>query len=103
MLPVQLLLEQLLGTVIPILGLIDNDQAITAIRKGYSKKLRALPRTQRVAIGVLNECLLDAEVKYDIEHCPTDLNKGDLFTKALNTEKFSLAKEMIGVRVGCQF
>ena len=43
-LPVQLLLEELLGMVVPIQGLIDNDQAITAIRKGYSKKLRSLPR-----------------------------------------------------------
>ena len=99
----QLLLEQLLNTVVPILGLVDNDQAITAIRKGYSKKLRALPRTHRVAVGVLNDCLQDADIAYNIEHCPTELNKADLFTKALVTDKFKTAKGMIGIIVGCQY
>ena len=97
----QLLLEQLLGTVVPIVGLIDNDQAITAIKKGYSKKLRALPRTHRVAVGVLKDCLLDAEMKYSVVHCPSEDNKADLFTKALNTEKFTLARDMIGMFRGC--
>ena len=92
-----------MGTVVPILGLIDNDQAITAIKKGYSKKLRALPRTQRVAIGVLNECLLDAEIKYDVVHCPSDDNKADLFTKALIAEKYTKAREMIGMNLRCQY
>ena len=99
----QLLLEQLLGSTIPIIGLVDNDQAITAIKKGYSKKLRALPRTHRVAVGVLNDCLQDVDVCYEIQHCSTDLNKADLFTKALNTDKFERARQMIGVKAGCNF
>ena len=54
-------MERLLGRVLELECRVDNDQAITAIRKGYSKKLRALPRTQRVAVGVLNDCLQDAD------------------------------------------
>ena len=51
-LPVQLLLQAMLqGQRVPIRCKIDNTQAIAAIKKGYSKKLRCLARTHRVNIG----------------------------------------------------
>ena len=96
--PIQLLLEESLGVRPPIDHHIDNLQAIAAIRKGYSKKLRQLRRTQRVAIGVLNECVNDPELMMTVHHQPTDGMKADLFTKALNTEKFANALLMIDLR-----
>ena len=74
---------------------IDNNQAISAITKGYSKKLRHLARTQRVCIGLLNECLNDPEMQFLVQHCPTLVMKGDIFTKALITAKFEDALAMI--------
>ena len=66
-LPVQMLLKDMLGTVVPILCKIDNTQAIQAIKNGYSKKLRYLPRTQRVSIGALNEIWRDPAVAMEVE------------------------------------
>ena len=96
--PIQILLEQMLGRRLQIKMKIDNSQAIAAIRKGYSKKLRHIARTQRVCIGLLNELLHDPEMMMSLEHCPTGDMKGDLFTKALNTQKFQVALEMIRMR-----
>ena len=76
---------------------IDNTQAISAITKGYSKKLRHLARTQRVCIGLLNDLLRDPEVQFSVHHCPTALMKGDLFTKFLIMQKFDEALRMIGM------
>ena len=78
----QLLIEELIGERIPVEELVDNDQATTAVNTGYNKKLRSLPRTQRVAIGVLNDCLQNPSMKYSIKQCPSVDNKGDMFTKA---------------------
>ena len=93
--PIQILFEHLLGKRLNIRMNIDNTQAISAIQKGYSKKLRHLARTQRVCIGLLNECLKDKDMQFQIQHCPTDLMKGDIFTKALIAAKFQKALEMI--------
>ncbi len=51
----QTLMQEMLGMLIPIVCCIDNTQAIAAMKKGYSKRLRCLNRTHRCAIGVLNE------------------------------------------------
>ena len=96
--PIQLLFEHMLGRRLPIRMHIDNMQAISAIQKGYSKKLRYLARTQRVCIGLLNDLLCDEECLFSVVHCPTLEMKGDLFTKALIPQKFADALEMIGMR-----
>ena len=91
-------MEEFLGKRLHIECNVDNTQAITAVKKGYSKKLRQLARTQRVAIGVLSECIADESMMISVVHCPTDVMKGDLFTKALVPAKFGPAREMIGIR-----
>ena len=54
-LPVQDLVQEFLGKRIPLVCLVDNQQAITAVKRGYSKRLRCLNRTHRIAIGSLHE------------------------------------------------
>ena len=98
-LPLQILFSHLLGRSLGIELNVDNTQAISAIEKGYSKKLRHLARTQRVCIGLLNELLHDPEIYLSIVHCPTDSMKADLFSKMLQRAKFTVALDMIGMRV----
>ena len=61
-LPLQSLLEEALAQTVPIRSLIDNMQTLQVVEKGYSKKLRHLPRTQRICLGVLKELVDDPEV-----------------------------------------
>ena len=58
-LPVQDLVQEFLGERIPLVGLVDNHQAITAVKRGYSKRLRCVNRTHRIAIGSLHEIVGD--------------------------------------------
>ena len=95
--PIQILMEHMLAKRLNIRMQIDNTQAISAIEKGYSKKLRHLLRTQRVCIGLLNECLNDPELQMVVEHCVTTKMKADLFTKALNGPKFLEALRMVNL------
>ena len=76
---------------------VDNTQAISAVKKGYSKKLRSLSRTQRVSIGVIHELVEDDDMMITVQHCPTAEMKGDLVTKALLTPAFLTQRFAIGV------
>lgn len=57
---------------------------IQAVTKGYSKRLRHLPRTQRVCVGMLHEILNDKDLMVTLAHCLTVDMKADIFTKVLN-------------------
>ena len=92
-----MLLEEMLGVRVPIRCRIDNSQAITAINKGYSKKLRYLQRCHRVALGALHELVTDPEMKITIEYVESKLQKGDIFTKAMSPASFTSARETIGM------
>ena len=87
----QTLMEALLGFRPAIEHLIDNSQAILAIQRGYSKKLRHLGRTQRVNLGFLHDVLEDEEMRYGVVHRPTAEMKADIFTKALAAPQFAKA------------
>ena len=97
-LPIQTLLQALLGVLVPIRCSIDNTQAVAAIKKGYSKRLRCLSRTHRCSIGAMNEIYEDPEAALDVEYAPTATHKGGFFTKALNPTPFQQARERIGMR-----
>ena len=97
-LPMQMLLETLLQQHVHIKCMIDNTQTIQAVEKGYSKKLRHLPRTQRVCIGALHEAVTDKELRTRLVHCPTLEQKADIFTKSLDAAKFGAAVSMLGMK-----
>jgi hypothetical protein len=61
LIPLQILMQELLGRT--IVGIIKEDNAacIIAITKGYSPSLRHIKRTQRIALGLLHELLFEDE------------------------------------------
>ena len=95
--PVQILFEHMLDIRLPVRMFVDNIQCLSAIAKGYSKKLRHIGRTQRVCLGLLNEIVNNSEWKISCEHCETLKHKGDMFTKALAPGKFQNALNMINM------
>ena len=77
---------------------VDNTQALAAVHKGYSKKLRFLDRTQKVSLGAIHELIESGQIS--CEYHPTATHRGDGFTKALVPNKFVLARDMMNMRVG---
>ena len=70
------LVQELLGERIPLVCLVDNQQAITAVQRGKSKKLRCLNRTHRIAIGSLHEIVGDEKQRVEIRYIESKLQKG---------------------------
>ena len=87
-----------IGVAVHILALVDNTQAILAVERGYSKKLRHLERTHRCSIAVLNELWVSGDIS--LQYAQTDSHKGDGFTKALLPAKFVAARQLMGIEVG---
>ena len=89
--PVQNLVQESLGERVPLMGLADNQQAITAVKRVCSKKLRCLNRTHRIAIGSLHEIVGDEKqrVEIRIRYIESKLQKGNIYTKAMAPAQFS--------------
>ena len=76
----------------------DNQQAITGIKRGYSKRLRCLNRTHRIAIGSLHEIVGDERQQVEIRYIESKMQKGNIYTKALVPAQFSAQKLLIGMQ-----
>ena len=98
--PVQSLMEVFLGNRLFIRNLVDNTQALAACDKGYSKRLRYLARTHRVALGVMHDLLHDPEQCITSSYVQSACQKGDIFTKVLPPAPFIAARELIGMVPG---
>lgn len=96
--PIQALLEAMLGRKAPLRCYIESTQATLAIARGYSKRLRNLSRTHRVSLGVLNELITDPELQITVVYANTLMQKAYIFTKALSPAAFVRARELIGMR-----
>ena len=79
---------------------VDNTQAIAAVEKGYSKKLRHLQRTHRVSLGYLNEAYTSEDGLMVLQHHPTATHKADALTKAMTPAKFISSRELMGLVLG---
>ena len=90
-----MLLEEVLPHRLDIWGRVDNMQTIQAVTKGYSKRLRHLPRTQRVCVGLLHELLNNPDLQMSCEHCPSLEMKADLLAQVANGPRFKDALDMI--------
>ena len=76
----------------------DNQQAITAVQRGYSKRLRCLNRTHRIAIGSLHEIVGDEKQRVEIRYIESKLQKGNVYTKAMVPAQFSAERLLIGMQ-----
>ena len=71
-LPTLILLDALFaGAIRPVdvVGKVDNTQVITAVHKGYSKKLKFLERTHKCSIGFVHEFIEAGQLC--VEYSPT--------------------------------
>ena len=73
------------GERILLVCLVDNQQAITAVQRvswttsrRYSKRLRCLNRTHRIAIGSLHEIVGDEKQRVEIRYIESKLQKGNV-------------------------
>ena len=69
-------MDELLGQRVTLNLKVDNTQAVAAIKKAYSKRLRHLQRTHRVSIGVLHELASNPDMMVVVSHVSTDLQTG---------------------------
>jgi len=114
LIPLQILLQAMLGESVDCVVKEDNAACIIAVTKGYSPSLRHLKRTQRIALGHLHEIFFEEEAddrkhrdgsaltdgKFTLEKAATADHKGDLFTKELHPAQFNHALDLI--RIGCK-
>ena len=80
------------------LFLVDNQQAITAVKRRYSKRLRCLNRTHRIAIGSLHENISDERQQVEIRYIESKIQKGNIYTKALVLAQFCAERLLIGMQ-----
>ena len=95
-LPMCQLWDKLLGRVVDLYIMEDNQAAIKICETGYSSKLRHIGRTHKVNIASIR----DEVVKEHTHLTGVDTNKqaADIFTKALDPIKWPAALRMLGIR-----
>ena len=94
-------IEACWGERIPLVCLVDNQQAITAVKRRNSKRLRCLNRTHRIAIGSLHEIVGDERQLVEIRYIESELQKGNIYTKAMVLVQFSAERLLIGMQRPC--
>ncbi len=99
--PAQMLLSIIFQKPIAIKLQEDNAACIIAMKKGYSPAMRYLRRSQKTSLGLLHdltEAPRDPTVgDIKVSKADTKIHKGDMFTKALNTNDFNKAIQRIGL------
>eukprot|EP00971_Amphidinium_carterae_P338860 6476389-Amphidinium_carterae.3 len=96
-LPLLNLVATLIGHDVSLICKEDNQQAIAAINRGYSKKLRHIPRVHKVSSGALHESLAAENRIGRVEYHPTDTHRADIFTKSLERGRFESCCKLIGL------
>ena len=91
------LLEHALGRPILLRCLEDNTQCLQAAETGYSAALRHLPRTERIATGVVHEIFSERSDQHELVYQETSSHKGDMFTKRLDPNAFERALTLINL------
>ena len=74
----------------------DNTQCISAGKTGYSAALRRLPRTERIAVGVVNGTFATDDCRIVCQE--SSLHKGNVSTKRLAPALFETALGRLGPR-----
>ena len=114
LIPLQILLQAMLGETVDCIVKADNAACIIAVTKGYSPSLRHLKRTQRIALGHLHDIFFGEETddgkrhdgsaltdgKFTLEKATTADHNGEIFTKRPHPAQFNHAQNLI--RTGCK-
>ncbi len=87
--------ELILGRPVELWIMEDNQATIKIAYKGYSQKLRHCQRVQKINLGSVKEVLEWPNVH--LEHCSTDLQAADIFTKELAPLKWANALALLGM------
>jgi hypothetical protein len=95
--PAQESLSELLGRSIPLTCHQDNTATTQVIRNGYFARLRLLGKPK----GVMSKAFMiyDAfkEPDISIQHCQTEQQAADMFTKCWEVHKWKTALDIIGI------
>ena len=76
----------------------DNQATIKIVENGFSKKLRHCRRTHKVNIGSISEIL---KLDYvNIDYIKSEFQAADIFTKALDPQKWWPALKLLGIDTG---
>jgi hypothetical protein len=73
----------------------DNQETITFVRKGFSKKLRHISRTHRVNLSSLKESCCNGHTS--LQYVETKKQAADIFTKALSPQLWGPALDMLSI------
>ena len=73
----------------------DNQATIIVVKKGFSPKLRHITRTHKVDLGSLAEVM--NEDSFNIQYVNTTEQAADIFTKALQPQKWGAALQMLNI------
>ena len=88
-------MHEFLGERVQLVCLVDNQQAITAVKRGYSKRLRCLNRTHRIAIGSLHEIVGDERQRVEIRYIESKMQECNIYIKRLVPAQFCAERLLI--------
>ena len=94
-LPALTLWEKLLNDKICVECLEDNQATIVVVKKGFSPKLRHVARTHKVDLGSLHEVFQNNALS--LTYISTEEQAADIFTKALQPQKWGAALRMLNI------
>jgi hypothetical protein len=95
LIPLQHLWSVMLGRNLQCVVHEDNMSTITVVKSGYSPQLRHINKTHRISLGIVHEICAGKDIS--MNHCDTEKQKGDLFTKGLQRPKHEPAMKMVGL------
>ena len=102
------ILEAIFQRPIRLIAETDSETAIGAIKRGYSRKMAYLRKTQRLSLSELHELFYGHDVCIDeddsksidrLRHVPGDDDPVDVLTKALAVEKHWACARGLGMIV----
>lgn len=88
------MMSAFLGRSVHLVAEVDNSQAILAVARGHSKKLRHLART--LIIGFLHDPV-NVDFGVRVEYFRSNQQKADMFTNTLPIHTFIGARSMVGI------
>ena len=95
-LPMCALWDRLLDRTVDLYIREDNLAAITIAKAGFSPKLRHVSRTHKVNLSPIKDEVIKENCH--LVHHPTDKQAADIFTKALEVQKWARATNMLGIQ-----